>query len=373
MSVTDRWPGDGGYPRVLHVIASLEVGGTEMQLVRFIERSGDPSRHVVAVFHDAGPLAERLPNPPVWLGLLSRYPWRALTTLRTARRLREVVHSGGFDLVHAHLGQSEVLAAVAPRSVPVVASRRGPNMGFDNAVYRLLEGLGHRRSDVLISNTRYWADVAERHDRWTPPTRVIHNAIDPAEFSILPMPAEIGPRVAVIANLHPYKRIDLFLRAFHLLGGSVPEARATIAGDGVERRRLERLAQELGLSERVTFAGLVPDTRAIVGASHVVALTSEVEGFPNALLEAMAQGRPVVATRVGGVAELVRDGEDGFLTALDPHEIAARLRVLLTDPGVRERMARSATERTREFTWERVVRQTEDVYREVLARRATAR
>lgn len=341
-----------------------------MQLVRFIERSGDPSRHVVAVFRDSGPLADRLPNPPVWLGLISRHPSRALTTLRTALWLREVVHTGGFDLVHAHLGLSELLAAVTPRSVPVVASRRGPNVGFDaNAAYKLLEGLGHRRSDVLISNTRYWAEAAVRHDRWTPPTRVIHNAIDPEEFPMVPMPAGIIPRVSVIANHHPYKRIDLFLRAFRLLGESVPEARATLVGDGVERQRLERLAHELGLRERVTFAGHVPDTRAIVGSSHVVALTSDVEGFPNALLEAMAQGRPVVATRVGGVPELVRDGDDGFLTAKDPVEIAFHLRTLLTHPDLRDRMARSASERTRGFTWERVVRETEDVYREVLARR----
>ena len=368
MSVTDPWPG-AGYPRVLHVIASLGIGGTEMQLVRFIERSGDPTRHVVAVFDDAGPLAERLPNPLVWLGPVSRHPSSAIANLRALRRLRRIVQVGGFDVVHAHLGAAEVLAVVTPRSVPVVAARRGPNLGFEKGAFRLLEGLAHRRSDVLISNTRYWADAAERHDRWTPPTRLIPNGIDPEEFSILPMPAGGAPRVALIANLHPYKRIDLFLRAFRLLAESVPEARATLAGDGPERRRLEHLAQELGLTERVTFAGRVPDTRAIVGASHVVALTSEVEGFPNALLEGMAQGRPVVATRVGGVAELVRDGEDGFLTALDPHEIATRLGVLLTDPGVRERMARSATERTREFTWERVVVVTEEVYRDVLSRR----
>jgi glycosyltransferase involved in cell wall biosynthesis len=370
MSVTNNpWP-RGRYPRVLHVIASLEVGGTEMQLVRFIERSGDSSRHVVAVFYDSGPLAERLSNPPLWLGNISRHPLDALTTLRTVRRFREVVRSGGFDLVHAHLGTSEVLTGVTPRSVPVVASRRGPNQRFNNAAYKLLEGLGHRRSDVLISNTRYWAEAAERDDRWTPPTRVIHNGIDPEEFPMAPMPAGGAPRVAVIANHHPYKRIDLFLRAFRLLGESIPEARATLAGDGVERQRLERLAQELGLRERVTFAGQVPDTKPIVGSSHVVALTSHVEGFPNALLEAMALGRPVVATRVGGVPELVRDGRDGFLTTPDPVEIAGRLRALLTDHDLRCRMARSASERASEFTWERVVLETEEVYRDVLRRRS---
>jgi glycosyltransferase involved in cell wall biosynthesis len=369
MSVTNPWPG-GRYPRVLHVIASLEVGGTEMQLVRFIERSGAPSRHVVAVFHDSGPLAERLPNPPVWLGALSRRPSRVFTNLRTAGRFREVVRAGGFDLVHAHLGLSELLTAATPRSVPVVASRRGPNLGFStNSAYKLLEGLGHRRTDVLISNTRYWAEAAMRDDRWTPPTRVIHNAIDPEEFPTVPMPAGSVPRVAVIANHHPYKRIDLFLRAFRVLGESAPEARATLAGDGVERQRLERLAQELGLQERVIFAGEVPDSRPVVASSHVVALTSDVEGFPNALLEAMAQGRPVVATRVGGVPELVRHDEDGFLTGRDPSEIASRLLALLSDLSLRDRMARSASERARGFTWARAVRETEDVYRDVLSRR----
>jgi glycosyltransferase involved in cell wall biosynthesis len=98
-------------------------------------------------------------------------------------------------------------------------------------------------------------------------------------------------------------------------------------------------------------------------------MTSDHEGFPNALLEAMSQGRPVVATRVGGVPELVRDGEDGFLTSGDPVEIAARLRSLLTDRAMRERMARSARGRAGTFTWERAVRETEAVYREVLARR----
>jgi glycosyltransferase involved in cell wall biosynthesis len=284
--------------------------------------------------------------------------------------LHRVVREGAFDLVHAHLGLSELLAAVVPRSVPVVASRRGPNLGFErNRAFKLLEGIGHRRAEILICNARYWAERAEREDRWTPATRVIHNAIDLAEFPRTRMPVAGAPHVAVIANFHPYKRIDVFLRAFRLLGERLPEARATVAGDGVERARLERLLTELGLGERVSLLGQVPDPRPIVAAAHVVALTSEFEGFPNALLEAMAQGRPVVATRVGGVAELVRDGRDGFLTASDPAEIAAYLHTLLTDARLRGRMSRSARERASEFTWDRAVRETEAIYREVLARR----
>src|SRR5918999_770331 len=119
MSVGVAWP-NGRYPNVLHVIASLAVGGTETQLTGFIARSTEPSRRRVAVFDRFVPLADRLPNQPIWLGRISRRPEEMAANLRTAVRLRRVVRQGAFDLVHAHLGLSEVLAVVVPRSVPVV-------------------------------------------------------------------------------------------------------------------------------------------------------------------------------------------------------------------------------------------------------------
>src|SRR5439155_27342256 len=115
----------------------------------------------------------------------------------------------------------------------------------------------------------------------------------------------------------------------------------------------------------VTFAGQVPDTRPLVRAAHVVVLTSAHEGFPNVLLEGMAMGRPVVATGVGGIPELVRDGVDGLLTAQDPPAIAAALRAVLTDPARLRAMASCAADRARQFGWDRLVEQTEALYREV--------
>jgi glycosyltransferase involved in cell wall biosynthesis len=357
-------------PRVLHLVPSLEIGGTEVQLVGFINRSSDPDRHRVACFSAIGELAGALPTEPIWLKRIGRRPSDAARDLRTVRALRRTIREGGFDVVHAHLGSSEVLAAmVTPRSTPIVASRRGRNVGFHaNPVLRLIEGVGHRRADVLICNARFLAEEAEREDRWTPPTRVIPNGIDLDEFPLAAMPPDDEPRALVVANLHPAKRLDRFLRAFRLVLDELPGARATLAGGGPERASLERLVADLGLEGGVTFAGQVPDPRPLVAASHVVALTSEHEGFPNALLEAMAQGRPVVSTRVGGVPELVREGEDGFLTSGDPAEIAERIRALLVDAELRTRMGGSARERAGEFPWDLVVRETEEVYREVLAR-----
>lgn len=362
------------YPKVLHLIANLEIGGTERQLVQFASRSTMPERHHVACFYSIGELASEFPTEPIWLGKIGRRPADALRDLGVLRNLRGTIVDGRFDLVHAHLGLSEVMAAmVTPRRVPIVAARRGRNRGFEeNRILKLLEGMGHRRVDVLICNSEHLAALTSGEDRWPPPMRVIHNAVDLERFARLPYPAKAEPTIAVVANLHPYKGHDRLLRALALARKELPAVRLVVVGDGVARQGIRTLAGDLGLTDAITFVGAVADPAPFVADAHVVALTSDHEGFPNALLEAMAVGRPVVATNVGGIPELVRDGVDGFLTSADPAEIAARLAEVLGDPSLGERMGHSAHERAETFTWERVVRMTEDVYREVLARRAAA-
>jgi glycosyltransferase involved in cell wall biosynthesis len=359
------------YPKVLHLIANLQIGGTEGQLVQFADRSREPSRHHVACFYSIGPLGDAFPTRPIWLGRIGRRPADVVGNVRVLGALRRTIVRGRFDLVHAHLGLSEVIAAiVTPRRIPIVASRRGRNRGFEsNPVLKLVEAAGHRRVDVLICNSTYLAQLTRTEDRWPPPVRVIHNAVDLERFAPLPAPAEDRPSVVVVANLHAYKGHDRFLHVMSLVRDRLPGARATLVGDGVELPRLVELARRLGLSDSVTFAGAVPDPRPHLESAHVAALASETEGFPNALLEAMAMGRPVVARRVGGVPELVRDGEDGFLVGSEPGEMADRLVEILRDGELRKRMGRSARTRAESFTWDRVVLQTEGVYEEVLGRR----
>jgi glycosyltransferase involved in cell wall biosynthesis len=287
--------------------------------------------------------------------------------------LNRVVRSGRFDLVHAHLGLSEVLAAAAvPLDVPIVASRRGRNIGFDtNPLLRLVEGLGHRRASVLITNAQWWADVARERDLWTPPTRVIPNGVDLERFEVAPLP-EGPPTVAVVANLRPYKGHERFLRALAVARRAVPDARAILVGDGIERRRMERLARDLRLGSAVTFTGLVPDTRPFVRRSNVVALTSDHEGLPNALIEAMAMGRPLIATRCGGTREIVDDGVNGLLVTHDVDAIASALIDVLGDPVRQHAMAIEARARAERFSWRNIVARTEAVYGRVLGRSAPA-
>ncbi len=355
------------YPTVLHLIPSLEIGGTERQLLGFIERSEAPGRHHVAVFQEPGALAHRAPNTPIVLGRLGRSVRDVPRDLRVLSAFRRAIRSRHVDLVHTHLHAAELIAGAAtPPGLPIVATRRGEAFGHtSNRAFRIAQAMAHRRARMLICNSEYLARRVRADDLSPPRTRVIHNAVDLERFTVAPMP-DAGPNVAVVANLHRYKGHERLLRAWRLVRGERTDARLTLVGDGVERPGLERLCERLGIADVVTFAGSVEDPRPFIRDAHVVALTSDNEGFPNALLEAMAMGRPVVATRVGGTPELVRDGRDGFLTSLDPDDIARRLLELLGDAELRGRMAANARARAESFTWDRVVEQTERVYGEVL-------
>jgi phenylacetate-CoA ligase len=221
----------------------------------------------------------------------------------------------------------------------------------------------------MLCNSRSLAESTLREDRHPPPVAVIPNAVDLDRFRPQPFPDEEPPTIVVVANLRPVKRLERFLEAMSIVVQDLPRARARILGDGPERTRLEKLALQLGLQEQVEFMGKVGDVRPSLRSCHVACLSSDSEGFPNALLEAMAMGRPVVSTAVGGVPELVRTGVDGLLTGTEAGEIATALLVVLADADKMRRMGANASARAHEFTWARVTRETEAVYAALIAGR----
>jgi glycosyltransferase involved in cell wall biosynthesis len=173
---------------------------------------------------------------------------------------------------------------------------------------------------------------------------VIHNAIDAAAVRRPPDPAlraklnggSHHPLVLVPARLDPQKGHRHLLEA----AGEVPDATFVLAGDGPERQGLGDLARSLGVENRVVFLGYRSDVPALLAACDLVVLPSLYEGLPLSLLEAMAAGKPVIASRIGGIDELVADGENGLLVPpADPHALAAAIRGLLDDPDHARRLA----------------------------------
>lgn len=197
-----------------------------------------------------------------------------------------------------------------------------------------------RAAHVVTTNEGFAADLARRG---VSPARltVLHNGVRPLQASPAAVAAarralglRDGDRVVLaVGRLSREKGQAHLLRAFAQAGPARRVARIVLAGEGPDRGALERLAATLGLADRVLFAGYVPDVAPLYALADVFALPSLSEGSPNALLEAMACGLPVVATMVGGVPEIARDGETALLVrSQDETAMAHAIDALLGDP-----------------------------------------
>jgi glycosyltransferase involved in cell wall biosynthesis len=168
------------------------------------------------------------------------------------------------------------------------------------------------------------------------------NVVDTEQFTPAPRSSNGSIRLLTVGRLCPQKRMDRFLSVVaRLRRQKGPKINATIAGAGPLRDALEKRAAELGISDAVEFAGGVSDVERLYRQADIFALTSDYEGLPNVLLEAMASGLPVVATSVGGVPPIVHDGETGFLVPpADEEAMASAILLLANKPELRRDMGR---------------------------------
>jgi glycosyltransferase involved in cell wall biosynthesis len=307
----------------------------------------------------------RMPDGATGARRLPRY-------VRSLRRRRPAV-------LHAHLTwplacKFGLLGAVAAR-VPAVAATvqlfldHRPT-ALASVQYRLLT----RSVGRWIAVSSAVADGLEHTLDW-PPDRieVVYNAVDPGLFTVEPDPVlrselsggGVRPVVLSLARLDPQKHLTVLLRA----AARVPTAQFVLAGDGPERGRLEALAAELGLGDRVSFLGLRSDVPRLLASCDVVVLSSINEGLPVAALEAMAASRPVVASAVAGTLEAVVDGETGLLVPEgDPESLAAALRSVLDDRAQAMRMGAAGRARVvAKFAQQEMVDRVSSVYEQLLA------
>lgn len=173
--------------------------------------------------------------------------------------------------------------------------------------------------------------------------------------------------ITAIGRLSTEKRFDLYLETCAALAKKLPEARFLLVGGGKQEEVLRALAGTLGLGERVTFTGLTRDMQSVYAATDLVMLTSDTEGTPHVLLEAMGSGIPVVATAVGGIPEFIQDGEQGLLVPQgDTRALVEAALSIQGDPALRARLVAGGREIAGQFTVERMVDGVERVYRSVL-------
>jgi sugar transferase (PEP-CTERM/EpsH1 system associated) len=368
---------------VVHVLDSLQVGGTEngtANLLRALERSD--LRHTVVAMTTSGPIADRLP-PGVAIHCLGKQPgWDLRAVGRLAallRRLRpDAVHSrnwGAFDAVPA-ARLARVPVVIHGEHGREVSDPSGLN-ARRNRLRRLLLPLIDRYVTVSFDLARWLVEVVG-----IPSARVvtIHNGVDVGRFSddasrrgraALGVP-EGEVVVGTIGRLDPVKDQVGLIEAFaRLRPGAVPVT-LVIVGEGPCKSALEARASSLGISDRVRLLGARSDVATLLSGFDVFALPSIAEGISNTILEAMASGLPVVATRTGGNPELVQHDVTGRLVPVgDRDSLAAAVGDYVADPHLRLLHGKAGRARAVEqFPIERMATRYRELYTALILSRA---
>lgn len=281
------------------------------------------------------------------------------------------------DVAHAHSSKAGLLvraaAAATCRSGQAVFTPHGWSFwacrGLAQRGARLLERVAARWCAAIITVSSFERDAGlaagiGRADLY----RVVPNGVDSVRFAADPAP--VAGRIVMVGRLAPPKRQDVAIRALALVRRTIPDAHLELVGGGPLRPGLEHLAEAEGVAAAVVFAGERDDVPERLRAASCVLLASGYEGCSLAVLEAMAAARPVVASRVGGMDELVDDGVTGLLVSDRPEDVARALVDVLAHPVRAEAMGAAARRRVAErFSADRMAAATLAAYRAVRPQR----
>ena len=335
--------------RIAIVIYSLHGGGAEhivMNMAAHWAAKGDDIRiFTFTADPPPGGIAPRVTVVPLGLAAPAGNIVQGIAgNLRRVRGLRAVLRSFGPDVVISFMEPTNVVAILASWRMkwPVaVADRVDPGLHSYGRSWRLLRNLTYPFAQALVLQTER---VKTRY-----PKNCLHRAVViPNAVYQAPADPPAGDAdsfvVAAMGRLDRQKGFDLLLEAFAGLDREFPRWALHIYGQGDEHERLSDMITALGLQGRAVLRGRTPDPAAALAACDIFVLSSRYEGFPNVLLEAMVQGRPVIAADCPmGPAEIVRDGENGLLIpANDPETLRRALRLLMRDAALRDRLGRAA-------------------------------
>jgi glycosyltransferase involved in cell wall biosynthesis len=376
--------------RILYLIESLGVGGVERGLVldlRFLDRERfDPE---VAVLRGPTTLAPEIERMEIPIHRLKATP--GLRSLFSVPRIVRLIREGHFELIYTALAWPALVGAIAGRvaKVRVVShvTNADPAGWKDRELPRPL--LRKTRTVAAVNALvgrfcvdRYVAvsEAAFRSARWRSmrdvrKVTVVLRGQDLEELDRLaalepaaPFPEFGEPTVLAVGRLYRQKGHRFLVEAFAQIAAEYPRARLLFAGEGPEHELLQRLVDDLGMQDRVEFLGIRRDVPALLARADVFAFPSLWEGQGNALIEAMALGRPIVATRIPAIEAAVEDEESGFLVpAADVKALAGAILALAQEPDRAAAMGARARLAVRDrFDIRKTTQELERVYEDLL-------
>lgn len=380
--------------RIAYISSRLEPGGAETQMLALAERlpvdefqvdficTSEPGLYAPRARAAGARVFTLGPSPQDGSSRFAKASHRA----RKIARFVSLLRRNHYDIVDAWMYPDYNLAALSRpfTGIPVVIGGRRNTSGAETRygfVERAVDAFARRLCDMTVANSEVAATRAIQVEHLDPRrVQVIRNGVEPVqsittrERNRLRGKWDVGAGVVLVgcvANYREVKGLDLLISAMAEVVNAQPNIKLVLVGEGPERSRLQRLVESRGLEPHVVLHGREPEARSLNPAFDIVVLASKSEGLPNAILEGQAAGRPVIATDVGGVREIVVDGVSGFLVPPgDSSAMAGALVRLAADPALRERMGRAGRSRmATDFGMARFVGEFADLYRELLSSR----
>jgi glycosyltransferase involved in cell wall biosynthesis len=378
--------------RVLQIVTRLAVRGVPRHVLA-IAAGLDPERFVVEVLAGRSEPGEgELWQEAQVRGIATlripslQRPVKPLADVRALVAIYRQIRRGGYDIVHTHISKGGILGRLAARcaGVPVVVHTYHGRVeevhgrSLKSRFFLSCERRAAGWSDALIAVSEETVRLClsggiGAADQY----RMIHNGIDLRHFMDYRSVEQTSPGlegdpiIGTIGSLKGEKGLDVLLRSLPGLVQRYPRIQLCVIGDGPLRASLEEEARQLGIGDRVHFPGIVADVRPWLAAFDLFVTPSIREGLPTVLLEAMAMGCPVVASRVGGVPEIIRDGENGLLVpARDSALLEEAIGQLAESSEMRTKMGEASRRRVvEEFDQERMLKLLEGEYEQLLAAR----
>lgn len=380
------------------VLPYLDQGGTESHVLTLAEALSSDRKHRVTLLAPPGTgevlladLVGRIHHIP--FVRFDRAPWGAWRSYR--RALRSLLDADPPSLIHVH-GAHELIAALpgVARRLPVIFTNHGFHEPGKAASYRTSAWVCNRWAAAAIAVSGHERNLMLRYGFRSERVHLIHNGIrdpleienslacgatglqEPGDGGSPPIPEPQAITVGVVARLEKAKGIEWLVRAVARIvsaGGEIGQRiRCEIVGTGSEEQPLRALAQSLGVADRIHFAGFVPHAARAMRAFDLFVLPSIEEPFGLVCAEAMANALPVVASRTGGIPEVVEDGETGLLVPpADDEALAGAILRLAGDLELRRRMGQAGRRRfLQHFTVEAMVEKTVSLYERVLTARS---
>jgi glycosyltransferase involved in cell wall biosynthesis len=326
----------------------------------------------VACFRAQGDWFGRVAEAATSISTFQVRSFKSLDTAREAWAFAQWCRTRQLAVVHTTDMPSNIfgLPAAALARVPVrIANRREINAGKSLAGIAL-QRTAYASAHKIVANSRAAADRLLFERVPAHKIRIFPNGLDPDRF-ITRSTRLRGRKVVVVANLRREKAHDVLIDAAPEILRRHPDARFEFIGGGSEREALVARATDRGVLDQIAFVGHCDDVADRLAGGDIFVLPSRTEAFPNAILEAMAAGLPVVATAVGGVCELIEHEQTGLLVARDdPRSLADQICRVMSDQALASRLSHSARAQARaRYSFDRMVAQFEDLYLSELARR----